>query len=498
MGETNNTTFPLTFNRSIKIESRPEKLSANAGAELLRELDDRFDYTRFLSSKLRDSRRQDLITHPLNEMLRTRLYLIAMGLPDQDDADYFRHDPSFRLAVSERKGDAPLRIPDDEQTPDGLSSQPTQSRFIKMLSTDSNKKILREGLIQTVGAGIRATRGHRHQNATLDIDFFPVTVYGEQAGSTYSGYYRSRAYNVLACMLSETSDFIDMKLFPGTTPPVNEVAEIVLPLVTWMEKEVCVTASVRGDAGMPAEELLGPLDDHGNGYCFRIKTNSVLDDIAKPYVGRLEKRKGINYEDYTFHELEYKAETWSRKRRTVLVVKRNPGELFADWFFLITNWSEGQMPPGELLDFYRKRGIAENHFGELKSDVLNGLPCTQRAKSRYQLNEIKNPSPVRTDDEVFEANETTLLLFGYGYNLLNRTRHIAQKAMPIDRGPSASPRWGGWSIRRTRDRLLRVAARFSLHARRVTMIIGEASALLWNKVAPYFASTPFVTITDTT
>ena len=37
----------------------------------------------------------------------------------------------------------------------------------------------------------------------------------------------------------------------------------------------------------------------------------------------------------------------------------------------------------------------------------------------------------------------------------------------------------GWSLRRLRERVLRVAARVLVHGRRATLIIGESAAMLW-------------------
>ena len=40
----------------------------------------------------------------------------------------------------------------------------------------------------------------------------------------------------------------------------------------------------------------------------------------------------------------------------------------------------------------------------------------------------------------------------------------------------------GWSLRRMRERVLRVAARVLVHGRRAVLVIGEASASLWRRL----------------
>ncbi len=47
------------------------------------------------------------------------------------------------------------------------------------------------------------------------------------------------------------------------------------------------------------------------------------------------------------------------------------------------------------------------------------------------------------------------------------------------------PRRFGWSLRRSRERVLRAAARVIVSGRRVTMIIGEAFAKSWQRLWPW-------------
>ncbi len=108
---------------------------------------------RFLADRIEDPRNQDLITHPLVELLQTELLMLGQGWHDRDDADALRDDPVMRLAVSERRGIAPLLSPElpegeakNPPVPDGLASQPTLSRLGRSLATDENRAVLREAL----------------------------------------------------------------------------------------------------------------------------------------------------------------------------------------------------------------------------------------------------------------------------------------------------------------------------------------------------------------
>jgi hypothetical protein len=124
MGELQGTLFSLECNRSVSIEARPERLTADAGALLLRELSDRLGLAGLVKRHLNDTRAEDRVRHPFLELIRTRLLSLAQGWSDQNDVELLRHDPVLRLAVSQRRGDRPLRCSRGNE-PDGLCSQPT-------------------------------------------------------------------------------------------------------------------------------------------------------------------------------------------------------------------------------------------------------------------------------------------------------------------------------------------------------------------------------------
>jgi len=102
MGEVQGTLFPLECNRSVVIEARPERLTADAGTLLMRELSDRLGPARLGSEHLDDPRDPAKVCHSFLELLRTRLFMLAPGWGDQNDVALVQADPALRLAVSER------------------------------------------------------------------------------------------------------------------------------------------------------------------------------------------------------------------------------------------------------------------------------------------------------------------------------------------------------------------------------------------------------------
>src|SRR3712207_1923412 len=92
--------FTTSFNRSLSVEARPERLTGDAGAVLLREILELSGMIGWLAERLADPRQPHLVTDTLSELLRTVLVLFGQGWRDQDDADALRYDPALRLAVS--------------------------------------------------------------------------------------------------------------------------------------------------------------------------------------------------------------------------------------------------------------------------------------------------------------------------------------------------------------------------------------------------------------
>jgi hypothetical protein len=79
MGEAQGTLFPLDFNRAVRIEARPERLSADAGALLIREMTDRLALPELVARHLTDPRDPERVQHPFIELLRTALFLLVQG-----------------------------------------------------------------------------------------------------------------------------------------------------------------------------------------------------------------------------------------------------------------------------------------------------------------------------------------------------------------------------------------------------------------------------------
>lgn len=467
---------PFRFNKSVRVEVRPDKVTGDAGVLLCREVLSASGVDRWMSERIEDARDPGRIRHSLAELMRTACLLAAQGRRDHDDATVLRDDPAFRLAASERAGTTPLAAGR------GLASQPTLSRLVAMLSRGGNPEVLREGLVRLAGWRLRARNGGRRlPRMVVDLDSLPIEVHGKQPGSEWSGYYKAKVYHPLVASVGERGDLLDARLRPGSAHTAKDGMEFVAKVLARVERHCCREAMVRMDAGYPAEPLMRGLEDRGTPFVARVKTNSVLDELAVPGVDEAaletwDDPSAEGEERTWFYEPEpYRAGTWSRARRVVCVLKERPAELFPEKFWLITSMSADEMPADELLALYRKRGKAEGHMGELKSVVDPALSSSPRPKRHYRGRAVTTRGP---SVDAFACNEVRLLVALFGYQTMHVLRALLEQATQT-----------GWSLRRLLERVLRAPARFTVSGRRVTTIVGR-SARHWTIAAACLALLP--------
>jgi len=465
MGDSQGTLFSLEYNRSIHIEARPERVSSDAGALLLRQLMDRLGYPRLFDRHLRDPRDPARVTHPFQELLRTAVLLLAQGWSDQSDVGLLRDDPALRLAVSSRRGQRPLREAVDRE-PEGLCSQPTLSRLGQDLGMPENVSGLGAVLLDAAEQRMGLRPGERRRETTLDLDSLPREVFGHQPGSAWNGHYRMRCYHPLM-VRSERGDYLGAKLRPGNVHTADGGLAFVLPILrrarNWAEQ-----VWLRADAGFPEPELLETLEEEGFLYVARLKTNAALERLAAPLLA-LPCGRAAGEERVWTHELSYRAGSWTRPRRVVLVVverSREQGELFLDHFFLLSNASVA-IGGEALLERYRQRGAAEKDFGDWNQALDVALSSAPRPKAHYRGREVDAPYD---EPDSFAANEARLLLSLLAANLL----HAAAELLARDEA-------GRMSRERFRQLLLKVTGRALLGSHRIRFVIDAARAALWRR-----------------
>jgi hypothetical protein len=472
MGEAKDIVFQAGYNGSVKVEVSPVPLTEDAGTILLREVAEKLEFTIGLEP-LVDSRMTNRITHPLIELVRTRVLLMAQGRTDQSDATALRDDPAIKVSVSERSGERPLRPATGPREPEGLASQPTLSRMQSMLGSEWNRGILKSNLIDL--AVRRMSRVHgRRKTIIVDVDSLPMEAHGEQDGAAYNGHYRMVCFHPLIAF-TDTGDLLGIMMRPGNVHTAKDVRQFLQPIIDKLILE-CDELWIRMDAGYANGKLFAWLRNKGVQFVSRLAPNGVLRRRtakweAETSAGWLSHptSDGKLRED-TF-EFWHQVKGWtSRERIVAVIVERNAGkaELFHHVFYLVTSARRPLRTSREILETYRQRGTAEGYIGEFKDVLAPTLSSAWRSREG---------APNRKRRIGIAENEVALLLAAMAYELMHAARCLLEEGYGE-----------GLSLRRLRERVLKTAANMVFHGRSMWFRISKSSSQFWEKFAKMLPS----------
>jgi hypothetical protein len=322
--------------------------------------------------------------HPLTTLVRQRVYQIACGYEDQNDADSLRKDPLLKLVLG--------RLP---ETDADLASQPTLSR---LENAPGARDCLR--IAQALGEVYireRATNGTPGK-VLLDLDSTDDPAHGEQEGSSYHGYHRQRMYHPLLVFDGETNQLVTAVLRGGATHASKGALAVLKRIVERIREEWAgVEIEIRADAGFAVPEIYDYCEEEGIDYTIGLVSNPRLEAIAEPLLARAEREseelEGAKVR--LLSDASYRAGSWERSRRVVYkaeVLKKGTNTRF-----VVTTKSGA---PLSLYDFYVRRGESEGWIKDFKRALkADRLSCSR-----------------------FFANQFRLLLHAAAYWLLDETR----------------------------------------------------------------------------
>jgi len=470
MGEAQGIVYTAEFNKAARVEVSPLALTEDPGALYLRDVWEKLGITNRLAGFV-DHRDRGRITHPLVEILRSRVFLIAQGWVDQDDADTLRRDPAFRLAVSTRTGERPLLQAEAAREPEGLPSQPTQSRLQSMLAGEYNRREFERAVLRTGIAGMTLVHGRR-DTVVLDVDSFADEVHGSQDGAAYNGHYRKTCYHPLIAF-TDTGDLVGVRIRPGNVPSARDVRSFLGPIISALQ-EVCGEVWVRMDAGFADGKLYAWLRKQGVRYLLRLKSNAALGkEVAeweKAVVASWATPAPDGKPREATREFWYRSGAWTYAERVVAVaIERTAkhGELFHNVFYLVTNLARPQATSRLILDCYRQRGTAEGYIGDFVGTIAPTLSSVARCREG---------APPHKRRIAMAENGVSLLLSALAYELMHVTRCLLEKGTGL-----------GFSLRRVRERLLKAATSVVRHARRIHFRICATKEALWRVAAAFLA-----------
>ena len=348
--------------KPVVAEFSAPRLSSDGGVALLAQVDRRLGLTSRLSDALCERRSSDRVEHELPELLRQRVFSIALGYADCNDAARIGDDPAMKLAC----GLAPCGA-------DGLASQPTLSRFER---GRNGRELV--GMARAMERTVFDDLGRRHKRArriTIDLDSSVDPTHGQQPFTFFNGYYDSWCYLPLLDFLT-VDDEPEQHLFfarlrPGTARDVRCVRALLRRIVPDLKRRFPkAKVLVRLDAGFAGPELFALLDELKVSYLVAMPQNPALVRIAARHMHAVRSIAQCFGGTTTLHgESDYRTKTWSRARRVIFKAEVTdlPGRALRDNLRIVVTNLRGS--PASLWKLYAHRGDVENRIKELKHDL---------------------------------------------------------------------------------------------------------------------------------
>jgi len=406
--------------KSVELDFDGGRLSSDAGVVLLKDIDEQLGLTRALAAVLsapRDGRR---IHFTPEDLLKQRVFQIAAGYEDANDANTLRDDPIFKLLLD--------HLP---ETGAPLASQPTISRFENRISRTELYRMALVLLEQFI-----ASYASPPSVIVLDVDDTEDPVHGEQEQARYDSYYGGdcflplHLYEGLSGRLITT--ILKAKRFTGT-----QMLAVLKRLVkhlrhTWPDTLVVF----RGDSHFAYPEVMQWIDEQPDlHYVTGLTSNAVLQKLAREVVEQAKRAYVSSGRKVPrFHSTRYQAQTWSRSRR--VVIKVEVSEQGVNTRFVVTDMEQART---QVLyqHLYCARGQAENEIKDHKLSLTSDRTACHR----------------------FEAKQCRLLLHSAAYVLLETLRREVLR----------TTQWASATMETIQLRLLKLGARVHECKDRITI-----------------------------
>jgi hypothetical protein len=355
--------------------------SSDGGAILLKAIDDRLGLTWRLASAIHDRRQPGKVAHPLRDLLRQRVFGLACGYADCNDAARLIDDPIHKLLLDR-----------DPIEGAGLGSQPTLSRFENAVAcTDLYR--LGTTLADAMLTYHRDRVGETVRLITIDLDATDDPTHGQQEFALFNGYYATWCYLPLIATVTFNTEpiqhVIAALLRPGTGAATRGVRGLLRRLFSKLRTLFPrARLRVRADAGFADAKLLAFLDAAEVEYVLGLAGNRRLDKRVRRLLGRARMQARSTGDTATLYgETRYAARRWERKRRIIMKaeVLCYPGRSRKDNpRFLVTNLPH--RPATVYTRLYCGRGDMENRLKELQHGVaMDRTSCSRFAANQFRL-----------------------------------------------------------------------------------------------------------------
>ena len=371
--------FPELFEKPVVAQFDQPHGSSDGGAMLLKACDERLCLTERIAACFPDERQPGKVKHTLHDLVRQRVFAIACGYADGNDAARLANDPMHKMLV-------------DRDPLDGaaLASQPTLSRFE---NAPGPKVLYRMGETLADAVIKRQRRAHRKaKRITVELDPTDDPTHGAQQLTLFNGHYDTWCYLPVAGFIrfdEQPEQYLFTYVLRGGRAPAKQGAIGILKRVFARLRENFPKARlrVRLDGGFAGPEMFDFLEGERVEYIIAMAANSVLNALAEPAMWRARALSAKSAQtEHLYTECRYAAGSWGIKRRVIIKaeVVQAPGSAPRDNpRYVVTSLSAG--PKHLYENVYCQRGEIENRIKELH----HGLQIDRTSCTRFWANQLR-------------------------------------------------------------------------------------------------------------
>jgi hypothetical protein len=422
--------FAELFEKKLVAQFDQPHGSSDGGAVLLKACDDRLRLSERIAGCFEDRREPGKVVHTLHDLVRQRIFAIACGYADCNDAARLADDPIHKVLVDR-----------DPLEGAALASQPTLSRFENAAGP---KVLYRMGETLADAVIKRQRRAHRKsKRITVELDPTDDPTHGAQQLALFNGHYDTWCYLPVAGFIrfdEEPEQYLFTYVLRGGRAPAKLGAMGILKRVFARLRAAFPKAKlrVRLDGGFAGPEMFDFLEGERVEYIIAMGGNSVLDALAEPWMQRARALSAQTGQTaHLYGECRYAAKSWGAKRRVIIKaeVVRAEGRAPRDNSrYVVTNLSAG--PQHLYENVYCQRGEIENRIKELHHGLeIDRTSCTD-----------------------FWANQLRGLLTAAAYVLMQELR-----------GAAAGTACARAQVSTLRERLLKLGAWVECSVRRIVL-----------------------------
>ena len=373
--------FPDLFDKPLVATFDEQHASSDGGGILLKAAERVYGLVKAFAGCLTDKRAPEKIRHTLADVIGQRIFGIACGHPDGNDADHLADDPIHKLLLGR-----------DPVTGARLASQPTISRFENDVRRSALYRMGRELAACVIERHRRRLHG-RARRITIDLDPTDDRTHGAQQLTFFNGHYGAWCYLPQLAFLTFDRE-VEQYLCAAVLRPGKAVASDgaigllrrLLPLLRAAFPRVRFL--VRLDGGFATPELFDFLDAEPRlDYVVAMAKNAVLVRRAEPAMEVARAQSEVSGKTaHVYTDTRYAARTWDGARRVVIkaeVVRLGDRAPRDNPRFVVTNMR--QTPRFIYEKVYCARGDIENRIKEL----LDGLQIDRTSCTHFSANQLR-------------------------------------------------------------------------------------------------------------